>query len=222
MRKLYALLFVVLLAANGLVAQRTCGTMDHLHEQMQSDPSIAKSLQKQEDEIQRFVRENGENFRTASGGVINIPVVVHVVYRTTQQNISDTQVQSQIAVLNEDYSGTNADVTSVPGAWTSLVANTGIQFCLASRDPQGLPTTGIVRVNTTVTSFGMNGDPVKYTSQGGSDAWPRDSYLNLWVCNLGQQLLGYAQFPNTIGCNRRRRGALQCFRPYRNCFCALQ
>ncbi|MBP6640954.1 MAG: T9SS type A sorting domain-containing protein [Bacteroidia bacterium] len=196
MRKLYALLFVVLLAANGLVAQRTCGTMDHLHEQMQSDPSIAKSLQKQENEIQRFVRENGENFRTP-GGVINIPVVVHVVYRTTQQNISDTQVQSQIAVLNEDYSGTNADVTSVPGAWTSLVANTGIQFCLASRDPQGLPTTGIVRVNTTVTSFGMNGDPVKYTSQGGSDAWPRDSYLNLWVCNLGQQLLGYAQFPGS-------------------------
>ncbi|MEY3444252.1 MAG: hypothetical protein RLZZ519_2533, partial [Bacteroidota bacterium] len=158
MRKLYALLFVVLLAANGLVAQRTCGTMDHLHDQMQSNPSIAKSLQKQEDEIERFVRENGNNFRNAAG-TITIPVVVHVVYRTAGQNISDQQVQSQIAVLNEDYSGTNTDVTSVPSAWTSLVANTGIQFCLASRDPQGLPTTGIVRVSTTVTSFGMNGDP---------------------------------------------------------------
>jgi len=40
-------------------------------------------------------------------GVIEIPVVVHVVYYTTQQNIS-AQVQSQIAVLNEDFNNTNA------------------------------------------------------------------------------------------------------------------
>lgn len=186
-------MFVVLLAANGLLAQRNCGTMDYLQMQMAADPSVAKSMQKQDDEIRRWVAEHGENFRTA--GTITIPVVVHVVYRTGVQNISDNQVFSQIAVLNEDYSGTNTDVGNVPSAWTSLVANTGIQFCLASRDPQGLPTTGIVRVNTTVTSFGMNGDPVKYSTQGGSDAWPRDSYLNLWVCNLGNNLLGYAQFP---------------------------
>ncbi|HEX2899160.1 MAG TPA: zinc metalloprotease, partial [Bacteroidia bacterium] len=194
MRKLYALLFVVLLAANGLVAQRNCGTMDYLQMQMQKDPSIAKNMQKQEDEIQRFVRENGDRLRNAAG-VITIPVVVHVVYRTGTQNISDAQVQSQIAVLNEDFGGTNADISSVPAVWQGISGNTGIQFCLATRDPQGLPTTGIVRVSTTVTSFGMSGDPVKFTSQGGSDAWPRDSYLNLWSCNLGGGLLGYAQFP---------------------------
>jgi hypothetical protein len=194
MRKLYALLVVVLLAANGVMAQRTCGTMDHLQQQMQNDPSMERNMQKQEAEIQRFVQEHGENFRTQ--GTITIPVVVHVVYRTAIQNISDAQVLSQIAVLNEDYGGTNTDIGSVPAAFTSATAiGTGIQFCLASRDPQGNPTTGIVRVQTTVNSFGMSGDPVKFTSQGGSDAWPRDSYLNLWVCNLSGGLLGYAQFP---------------------------
>lgn len=167
--------------------------MDHLHEMMQADPSVAKSMQKEDDAIRNWVMQHGENFRTA--GTITIPVVVHVVYRTSIQNISDAQIQSQIAVLNEDYAATNSDIGNVPSAWTSLVANTGIQFCLASRDPNGNPTTGIVRVQTTTTSFQMQGDPVKYTSQGGSDAWPRDSYLNLWVCNLGGGLLGYAQFP---------------------------
>ncbi|MBL7776053.1 MAG: T9SS type A sorting domain-containing protein, partial [Saprospiraceae bacterium] len=36
---------------------------------------------------------------------------------------------------------------------------------------------------------------VKFYSSGGSDAWPRDAYLNLWVCDLSSGLLGYAQFP---------------------------
>lgn len=36
---------------------------------------------------------------------------------------------------------------------------------------------------------------MKFTAQGGLDAWPRDQYLNLWVCDLSGGLLGYAQFP---------------------------
>lgn len=194
MRKYYTAFAALLLGGLSLNAQRNCGTMDYHQQQLMANPSIERSMQKQENEIQRWIQANGENHRTA--GVITIPVVVHVVYRTATQNISDAQVQSQIAVLNEDYSATNADISSVPAAWTSIAANTGIQFCLASRDPQGNPTTGIVRVQTTVNSFSLN-DAVKYTSQGGDDAWPRDSYLNLWACNLGGGLLGYAQFPGS-------------------------
>jgi hypothetical protein len=36
---------------------------------------------------------------------------------------------------------------------------------------------------------------VKKKAQGGADAWPSDRYLNVWVCNLADGLLGYAQFP---------------------------
>jgi hypothetical protein len=36
---------------------------------------------------------------------------------------------------------------------------------------------------------------VKYTSRGGINAWPSERYLNIWVCSLGNGLLGYAQFP---------------------------
>ncbi len=195
MRKLYTVLAVLLFTSATMFAQRNCGTMDYLQMQMQRDPSIARNLEKQENQIQSWVRENGERFRTA-GGTIVIPVVVHVVYRTATQNISQAQVLSQIDVLNEDYAATNADISSVPAAWTNLVGASGIQFCLASRDPQGNPTTGIDRVSTTVNSFSQN-DAVKYTAQGGADIWDRNSYLNFWVCNLGGGLLGYSQFPGT-------------------------
>ena len=44
------------------------------------------------------------------------------------------------------------------------------------------------------TSFSQD-DKVKSSTTGGDDAWNTSKYLNIWVCNLGNSLLGYAQFP---------------------------
>ena len=78
-----------------------------------------------------------------------IPVVVHVVWRTNAENISDAQIASQIAVLNRDFRKTNADVGSTPSVFAPLCADARIEFELASTDPSGNPTDGIVRVKTT-------------------------------------------------------------------------
>ena len=94
--------------------------------------------------------------------------------------------------MNADFARLNSDAGNTPSAFSSLASNTEIQFCLVQRDPSGNATTGILRRSTS--SFSDN-DAVKYTSTGGSDAWLRDSYLNLWSCNLGSSLLDYAQFP---------------------------
>jgi hypothetical protein len=117
-------------------------------------------------------------------GVVEIPVVVHVVYNTAQQNISDAQVQSQITVLNEDFNNTNADKTKVPAEFTDEQTSVGIRFVLDRT----------LRVNTRVKSWSTN-DAVKNGKRGGSDAVDPSQYLNMWACNLGQGLLGYAQFP---------------------------
>ncbi|MFM2376173.1 MAG: hypothetical protein RLZZ165_1270 [Bacteroidota bacterium] len=194
MKNRYALLIIGMMAVGGVQAQRACGTIDHLRMQIKNDPSIAEAMQKQEAYIQRFMRERRENLRSAA--TVTIPVVVHVVYRATFENISDAQVNSQIDVLNEDFAALNTDYSMVPSAFQSARSgHTGIQFCLARRDPQGNPTTGIHRVSTTITSFGREGDPVKFTSKGGTDAWPSDQYLNIWVCNLTGGIVGYSQFP---------------------------
>jgi hypothetical protein len=129
-----------------------------------------------------------------SRSVYTIPVVVHIVYKNSTENISFSQIQSQIDVLNRDFRKLNSDVGQTPSAWSGIAADVGIEFCLAQRDPSGNPTDGILRVPTNMSSFSM-ADEVKFSNLGGSDAWPSDSYLNLWVCDLSSGLLGYAQFP---------------------------
>jgi hypothetical protein len=127
-------------------------------------------------------------------GITTIPVVVHVVFNKADENISVTQIRSQIAVLNRDYRATNPDRAKVPSVWGGLVADVRLQFALATKDPKGKPTNGITRTKTTRTSFGGD-DTVKFTARGGMNAWPTTKYLNMWVCTLAGGLLGYAQFP---------------------------
>ena len=136
---------------------------------------------------------SGQAMRVAAK-LITIPVVVHVVHRSDEENISDAQVKSQIAALNRDYRAKNRDKSQVPAPWKSLVVDSKIQFTLATKDPSGKRTSGITRTVTTATSFDVN-NGVKSKKTGGVDPWPTDRYLNFWVCNLGDGLLGYAQFP---------------------------
>jgi hypothetical protein len=170
---------------------RACASMEVLAEQLAADPGMSQRLAAIEAQTRNFVANPALNRTNA---VVTIPVVVHVVYNTSAQNVPQSQIDAQIRVLNEDYAKLNADVANTPSIYAGLAANTNIQFVLAQRDPSGNPTTGVVRKQTKTRSFSSN-DFVKYSSKGGSDAWPRDKYLNLWLCNLGQGLLGYAQFP---------------------------
>lgn len=115
-----------------------------------------------------------------------IPVVIHVVYNTPEQNISEEQIKSQITILNQDFSRTNKDKNQTPSPFLPSAANTGIQFCLVK----------VIRTQTNVTEFNDN-DDVKSCSTGGSAALDTTKYMNVWVCPLGNRLLGYAEFPET-------------------------
>ncbi len=145
----------------------------------------------------------------ASDEIIRIPVVVHVLYSREAFNISDAKIASQLAVLNQDYRKRNADRDKTPAEFAPLAADAGIEFYLATRDPQGNPTTGITRLRTTVD--GWNGKtpgnqqpvealPLYFTAKGGRDAWPTERYLNVWVAELSDRrgelgVAGYAQVP---------------------------
>lgn len=171
---------------------RQCGAQQVNERLYELDPALRGRHQRIEDECRRSI-EKGEAQRVWRK-LVTIQVVVHVVAKTDEENISDEQIASQIDVLNQDYRATNADHSKIPDAWTSLAADPNIQFALATKDPKGKPTNGITRVQTTRDSFGT-GDSVKKKSGGGTPPWATDRYLNIWVCNLGDGLLGYAQFP---------------------------
>lgn len=128
--------------------------------------------------------------------VYTIPVVVHVVYNTDAQNIDDTRIYTQINVLNADFRRLNADTTETPGPFQEVAADVQLEFCLASLDPDGNPTTGIVRTYTDTTIWDLSySENVKYSDLAGDDAWPASAYLNIWVCNLADGILGYAVSP---------------------------
>ncbi|HLK97604.1 MAG TPA: zinc metalloprotease, partial [Hymenobacter sp.] len=193
-KKFYAIAFsfLALGTATEAWAQRQCASMEVLDRQLAADPSLAQRLQSIETQAQQFSANPIAQRGTALTGTI--PVVVHVLYSNANENVSDAQIQSQIAVLNEDFRKLNSDVSNTPAAFAGRAADVGLQFVLARRDPNGNATTGIERKSSTRTSWGTN-DAMKSTSTGGLNAWPANQYLNLWVCNIGGGILGYAQFP---------------------------
>ena len=128
---------------------------------------------------------------SAHPGRARIPVVVHIVHRADEQ-ITDEQVRGRLDVLNRDFAVRVGPLG--PAAGTGLGTAGRLEFVLASTDPAGRPTTGITRTRTDVACFDDD-DRVKSRATGGADAWPADRYLNIWVCELGGGLLGYAQSP---------------------------
>ncbi len=193
--KKYLLSIPIFLFLASLSAQETqrCHTTEYTQLQYEADPQLKTVHAEIEKAIEEWLENNG-NLTDLPDAQISIPVVVHVVWKTQAQNISDAQIVSQINKLNKDFQRQNADTTKTPAHFKPIAANTEISFCLAQRDPNGGWTNGIVRRETTVNSFSMN-DAVKYTNNGGSNAWDRTKYLNIWVCNLSGGILGYAQFP---------------------------
>lgn len=190
-RHLLVLLFVVFAMSTGY-SQKNCGAMEVLDRQLEENPELFQNMEIIEDQIREFLKQNPQG--TGQRYTVTIPTVVHVLYRTTSENISDAQIQSQIDVLNNDFSAANSDLNLVPTLFQPVVGNIEVQFCLAQRTPTGATTNGITRKSTTRTTWGTN-DDVKRSTQGGTDAWDRNQYLNIWVCNIGGGILGYAQFP---------------------------
>jgi len=193
MRKNLPLLFFFLVFSTFCQAQLECATMNYLKMQIAEDPSIEFKMQAFEAELQQYISEQGSQLKSANG-IITIPVVFHILYKTDEQNIPDSRVREQMEALNRDFVGLTNHGTITPFD-TSLKANCGIQFCMAQLDPWGNYTTGIERREVTVEYFSANND-MKFFAKGGLDAWDPKKYMNIWVCDMAG-LLNYAQFPGS-------------------------
>ena len=175
-----------------------CGFTARHNQLMLSDPSYALKRQQEETHIADFERNP-----MVEKVVMTIPVVVHVFHTGqavgTGINISDAQIQSAIDNLNAAYSNTSTASTTYTGV------NTQIQFCLAQRDPNGNPTTGIVRVNASglagYSTGGVGTGGAVETSLKALSKWDNTKYYNFWIVSEidnnggGSGTQGYAYFP---------------------------
>ncbi|HLP18674.1 MAG TPA: M43 family zinc metalloprotease, partial [Chitinophagales bacterium] len=152
-----------------------------------------------EAELEEFTKNfqaNYANFNVNRDGNIVIPIVFHILHQGNSDTvsgelISDEQIRDQMHILNEDYNKRNADTASVISVFKPLIANIGIEFRLANIDPNGQPTNGIDRINTTQTYMGNDYSKL--------NSWPRDKYLNVWVCkSMRDGVAGYAYYPGSV------------------------
>lgn len=143
---------------------------------------------------QKSVRKQSTKDAARTQTAYQIPVVVHIIHNGENHatNISDEQVLSQIRVLNADFRRENADASNTPSEFAGVAGSIDLEFVLAKRTPEGLPTNGIVRVRGTQDSWRVS---QQYQLKALS-YWPAEDYLNIWVCNL-TDYLGYAQFPQS-------------------------
>lgn len=170
-----------------------CHTDEYQAERELADATIATRRAEAEAAIQSkiasFQKDGAES-------VLNtIPVVVHIMYATSDDNITDEQVHDALAVLNEDMRKLNADASNVRSIFAGVQADMEVEFKLAKIDPSGNCTNGITRTHTPLSLAANNN--VKALN-----AWPNNKYLNIWVVNFidrnappGSLILGYSAFP---------------------------
>ncbi len=163
--------------------QRKCAADEMLKEQLKTDASLKARM----DLIEEFTRKvvaSPTSFRLLTNGIIEIPVVVNVLYRTTAQNVSLPQIQTQIDVLNADFGATNSDYNLTSTYNSVKSGDVGIRFVLDQ----------VIRKSTNKKSWALN-DAMKKSSQGGINPTSPTTKMNMWICNLSSGYLGYAQFP---------------------------
>lgn len=194
-RKIY--LFGCLLAASFAFGQDahnhpSCGSNEHYQEQIQQDPSILQRQAEFEAQYQEYLPVFQARQNKGPQKFI-IPMVFHVFHTGGSENISRAQILDQIDSMNRAYNSVKFE--KVRSIFWGVGADCEVEFRLATLDPDGNCTDGVVRIYDPETENAT--DNIKLKS-----AWPTDRYFNVWVVkdinrttqSLGT-VLGYAQFP---------------------------
>lgn len=228
-------LFILLIVFKANTQDTICASVINLPLIQQNNPDRYQRIMALEQHTQNYITSvnNGSNNARLiqPNSTIIIPVVVHVLHRGEPvgigRNISDAQILSQIDVLNEDFRRLNADRFNTPAAFQPVAGDPNFEFRLACIDPNGNLTNGITRtfanrdqffplrnINPQDGSINEQATGIKFTAQGGRDAWATDRYLNIWVCDMGNGLIGYGQFPDEYTVKANTDGVVMLFNAF--------
>jgi hypothetical protein len=202
MRYVVPLLFILLpfLGFNQTIKPRACASYYWDSLQRANNPIYLQSRSNFEKNLQTYLERAK---KTSNKEIYRIPIAVHVIHNnsndviggTSNSNISENQILSQIEVLNEDFRRKNKDTIKTSPNFTSIAADTHIEFCLASISPNGQFTNGITRHYSNELPFNHTSDNDKIKAFG---YWPADQYLNIWITELSNDIIGYATFPSDV------------------------
>src|SRR5215467_1004936 len=102
--RIFLFILVLLVLQLRSLSQRQCIFADYKRELLKNSPELTSRIASVEiftkDLLQKKIETNDTVSIEKVPPVIIIPVVVHVVYNSSSQNITDAQIKSQIDVLN--------------------------------------------------------------------------------------------------------------------------
>ena len=172
-----------------------CVTMKNLEYRLAINKGLAKKMYDIEYDTRKAIalknQGKGKPGGTTGGpngdgiysGAVTIPVVINILESFTGK-VTQAHIDSQIAILNEDFNNNNSNTNGVPSAFAGLVVNSDMNFSVAA----------INRKVSSKTSWGTR-DAMKKSKRGGINPTTPATHLNIWVCEIGGGILGYAQFP---------------------------
>ncbi len=198
------LLLAVIISSNFISAQSVnqCGTMKNLERQMLNNPQLQQQYEAMKTFLQQSQTSTAGRAANASYPVIYVPVVFHIVHNGdaigTGENITDAQCISQLTAMNLHYTAQDVNLVNLPSVFAPAVGNCNIQFCLAKFDPDGNPTTGIVRHQMANATWDTDVD-IDNTLKPAT-IWDHTKYLNIWSVRMGGTLasdgvLAYSSLP---------------------------
>lgn len=179
-------LILFLLIFTNIYSQNICSTDEYNKPFQDANPERYAQIER---DIQNYLNTSKQR----AGYQITIPVVFHIVYNDVIENIHDSIIYQQLEILNKSFNARNADTIILTDTLKKWVGDFKINFELAYIDPNGLPTGGITRTQTSMSAFTYYGNYVK-KEYNGKAPWSTNRYLNIWVCDL-DNYLGYSQFP---------------------------
>jgi PKD repeat protein len=190
------LLFILILLNHSFGQTGNCGT-DRMHEHLSNlFPEYLNKVNQNDERLYRFLTSDSANQHEKT--TYTIPLVFHIMHQNGPENISDATVIQAVNELNQRYqnSGQFYDATGHP---------VDIQFCLASVDPWGNPTSGITHDYSSILTLNYY-DYVQDWTFKTQNRWNPLLYLNVWtVGNIATDPFqnplgvgGYGTFPGGL------------------------
>lgn len=162
---------------------------------LESHPEFADQIEAEQEEFQTFYEYYLANeFDPNDRAAYVIPIVFHVIHQGGVENISDEQIYDALEKLNEDYSGSNTDLSSVVPEFSGIIGNPDIEFRLATKDVNGNCHPGITRTYSANTVHDGD-DDVWQDVQAEHGSWPQNRYLNIYVVSDPNGAAGYTNYP---------------------------
>jgi hypothetical protein len=198
MRTLLLFITVTFVTRNIIAQNYFCGSTDVQNEWFTLHPELKAKFdllqQQASDRDKEFFNPKNQQKAASSLSVADytVPIVFHVLHTGGGENISDAQVMDAVAILNRDFRKLNPDTADVVPSFLNMIGDTKISFVLASKDPNGNCTNGIVKHYDTKTNWQSNNfSYYTYT-------WDPTKYLNVYVVkSIGGGAAGYTYLPGS-------------------------